>query len=676
MAVFRFLINVDKCLDMSHYQCFFYKLKSRGVNGQSLFHLSEAQLLEADPFSLRNAVSDVRMYLDKYPYEVEDYRIILMMRCPYTQATEKWEGSVLDRLLRLRYEFRKSRIMLSSAVEAERENALNFIMLYDADFSADLPQLQPYFSSDRLSQDIKQLLQKYGVKEDAVGIDALTQGLEATRLQTAQKAEDPASYASAHEADLLLRYCRDYTKEDEQLEGDNSILALLTTYTKALLFNYRVYERFINRSDRREETLSFLRLTDFVNHPTEPTLDVSNRTTISTLAERCDKAWEEVWEDKDAKSRYAKMLASYSQKLRASAQALDNPAFPTGINTMLPPLNEPGESAIVSKKGAFDEDSEEKRRREDVLEKLQNYVKKRFYGKNFREQWNQTYQEIWDVLNNLKGSLRIYAQDLSRQYTEILAERKAATTIRMNEELAAKPEAKEQLEIVDEKKAKILNKLKEPHMNPAMSFQDVLNSEQRLEQASKNISFYLDCIRETVFSNFLLLLAVCAGFFVLHYTVLQPYALTGADTLFYYLVYIAAAIMLMFAAFGLPYGYYSRCVKSCIKALSDELKVYIRGYYERAKYFSEYINYINRLDYLTRHHNLLSRALKRGHNLTMGQLWHRDQILKHLQMLNYFSGLIESAPVSTLDTKAVDVSVISNGQIADVVDCPVYWPED
>ena len=77
MAVFRFLINVDKCLDMSHYQCFFYKLKSRGVNGQSLFHLSEAQLLEADPFSLRNAVSDVRMYLDKYPYHVGDCQIIV-----------------------------------------------------------------------------------------------------------------------------------------------------------------------------------------------------------------------------------------------------------------------------------------------------------------------------------------------------------------------------------------------------------------------------------------------------------------------------------------------------------------------------------------------------------------------------------------------------------------------
>ena len=148
MAVFRFLINVDKCLDTSHYSCFFYKLKSRGETGQGLFHLSEAQLLDGDPHSLRGAVSDIRMYLDKYPYEVEDYRIILVMRCHQEDMLRPnvWEGSLLYRLLRLRYEFLKSRIMLTTAVEAKRDNALNFVMLYDSYFAADLPVLKPYFA--------------------------------------------------------------------------------------------------------------------------------------------------------------------------------------------------------------------------------------------------------------------------------------------------------------------------------------------------------------------------------------------------------------------------------------------------------------------------------------------------------------------------------------------------
>ena len=662
MAVFRFLINVDRCIDMSHYQCFFYKLKSRGANGRSLFHLSEAQMLEADPFSLRSAVSDVRMYLDKYPYEVEDYRIILMMRCPYTKATEQWEGSVLDRLLRLRYEFRNARILLSSAVEAERENALNFVMLYDAEFSADLPDLQPYFASDRLCQDVKLLLEKYGVSSETVGIKEIIRVLEE------KKAPD-------HEAEFLRRYCREYRSEDEQLEGDNSISFLLTAFAKEQLSNFRVYECFVNRSDRREETLTFLRLTDFINHHTEPELNLANHTAISTLAERCDRAWETVWEDRNTKMRFAEKLAAYKKKLQDAVRLLEKPEFPAGVNTDLPPFTEPGESEITSK-NAFDEDSEEKQRREDVQQKLEKYARKGFFTASFREEWNKTYQQIVDVLENLKGSLRIYAQDLSKMYADVLAERKVKTAKLAGEHFAAKPEKQEELEITEEKKAKILHELKKTHANPALSFQDVLNSEQRLEQASKNICFYLDCIRETAIANFLLILLICAGFFVLHYTFLQPYALTGADTLLYYLSYIAAAVFLMGTAIGIPYQYYSRCVRKSIENLKEELKVYIGGYYERAKYFSEYINAINRLDSLTRHHTLLSNALKRGHNLTMGQLWHRDQILRHLRMLEYFGGLIESAPPTALEGITTDVSVVNHGQITDVVDCPIYWPED
>ena len=676
MAIFRFLINVDKCLDMSHYKCFFYKLKSRASGGQRLFHLSEAQLLDGDPLSLRRAVTDIRMYLDKYPYEVDDYRIIFATRQAYAGKPTAWEETVLYRLLRLRYEFLQSRILLSSAVEAGRDNALNFVMLYDADFSADLPRLTPYFSSKRLAEDLALLLQQYGIDENGGTTEQLGAALDATLLSKKKKADTslvggPDAYRAPHEADFLLRYLSAVHDEEELPEASGSLCDLLATFTKDLLCNYRVYERFINRSDRRAETLAFLRLTDFINHDTEAQ---GGHAAHTTLAHRCDDAWEQVWNDPDTATRYATTLANYSARLEHAERDLENLTFPIGINTELPQEAIPASDAIASKEGAFSEESEEKKRREDVLTKLDIYAKKRLFLRSFREDWDNTYREIVYVLNNLKDSLRIYAQDLSHQYADVLAERKRESLVWKSANYAVTAAAQERLEIIEEKKEEHLKRLKEPHMNPALSFQDVLNSERELEQAGKNISFYLDCLRATTLLNFLLMLLVCGGLFVLHYTVLQPYALQGADTFIYYLVYVALSLVLMGTAIGMPYRYYTKRAKNCIGKLRSELAKYIDGYSARAEYFSQYINHINCLDYLTRYSELLSHALERGRDLNRGQLWHRDQIKRHLEMLNHFSGLIESAPPALEPPTASAVSVITNERICDVVDCSIYWP--
>ncbi len=673
MAIFRFLINVDQCLDMSHYKCFFYKLKSRASGGQRLFHLSEAQLLDGDPLSLRRSVADIRMYLDKYPYEVDDYRIIFATRQAYTGKATAWEETVLYRLLRLRYEFLKSRILLSSAVESGRDNALNFVMLYDADFSADLPRLTPYFSSKRLAEDLALMLRQYGVDEKDGTPAQLREALDATlrKAKKAPSARGADAYREPHEADLLLRYLDAVHDEDEKLEGSTSLCELLAIFTKDLLCNYRVYERFINRSDRRAETLAFLRLTDFINHDTATS---DSRTDHTTLAQRCDDAWEQVWNDPDTATRYATMLANYSARLDHAERDLENLTFPIGVNMNLPAEDIPSPDAIASQEGAFSEGSEEKKRREDVLTKLDIYAKKRLFLRSFREEWDKTYAEIVYVLNNLKDSLRIYAQDLSHQYADILAKRKQETLVWKNDNYAVTAAAQERLEIIEEKKEAHLKRLKEPHMNPALSFQDVLNSERELEQAGKNISFYLDCLRATTLLNFLLMLLVCGGLFVLHYTVLQPYVLQQFPSLVCYLIYIGVAILLMVCAIGMPYRYYTKRAKDCIGKLRAELAKYIDGYSARATYFAQYINHINCLDYLTRYSELLSHALEHGRDLNRGQLWHRDQIKRHQEMLNHFSGLIESAPPSAEPQAAPAVSVMTNERVCDVVDCSIYWP--
>jgi len=99
---FRFLINVDQCLNMSHFDIFFYRLQS-----QHRFHLSQVQLFgDCDDSSLHNAITDIRMYLDKYPYHVGDFQIIVTMRGHFRKDPEHWQETLLFRLMQLEHELR------------------------------------------------------------------------------------------------------------------------------------------------------------------------------------------------------------------------------------------------------------------------------------------------------------------------------------------------------------------------------------------------------------------------------------------------------------------------------------------------------------------------------------------------------------------------------------------
>ena len=73
---FNFLVNVDQCLNMSNFDMFFYKLQS-----SSLFHLNNVQFNSEDPAtSLLGAARDIRMHLNKFPFQMSSVEFFTMVR--------------------------------------------------------------------------------------------------------------------------------------------------------------------------------------------------------------------------------------------------------------------------------------------------------------------------------------------------------------------------------------------------------------------------------------------------------------------------------------------------------------------------------------------------------------------------------------------------------------------
>ena len=123
---FRFFINVDQCLNMNNFDFFFYRERS----DHKLYMISDAYLGEGVGKSFKKATGEVRLYLDRFPYNVRDYQIIVTMRSEYGHESRTWKDTLLSRLLDIDRDLKQSRI--STRAGFYTQVAINLIMVYEA----------------------------------------------------------------------------------------------------------------------------------------------------------------------------------------------------------------------------------------------------------------------------------------------------------------------------------------------------------------------------------------------------------------------------------------------------------------------------------------------------------------------------------------------------------------
>lgn len=652
---FRFLINVDQCLNMSYFDIFFYRLKS-----EHKFHVSNAQIFSAQAdTSLRSAVRDIRLYLDKYPYHVEDFQIITAMRSTFDPHPSRWEDTLLYRLLLMDQELRRARIFINSREGVDK--ALNLVMLYDVDFSADLPHLENYMNTRRLEHDCSLLLALSAPvgtdREFPAGDSAAAELLAAFRHHQKQK------------SDQLRQLRQHLATEAEEPQQDSEVLEL-ARFIRNQLFNFQIFEVQIDRNNRRKNILALLRLTEYINRSTAPADSERGKTTLS---QRCSTNWTRVWSDPELEHRYATMLQGYRQRLTIAAMELERPSFTVGEERTLPTLNIPADNAITCDDSVFFDD-QSRENGTDLQKILGDFLENKLSIRTLGSAWDETYEKCKLFLEKMDYALKDCAESLSRQYSAALEQRKKESILWRTSLYTAAADTEKEISQLDHERDCRLELLKSPHMTPSLSFQDQLNMQNSLEQGNRTVRFCIRCISAMTAVNFLMLLLVCALVCFGHYTFLQPYVFQSGESLVYYLAYLAAILVMMLLCWTMPYRYFQRKLRKCIKQLQKDAEKYIAGYYAKAGYFRTYINLLNQLDYITRHHRLRSSACDTSHRLSQGYLWHKVQIRQHLQKLQFFRGLIELGDMPQLDPTEQIRPAIDGNKVCDVIDSPIYWP--
>lgn len=669
---FRFFINVDKCLNMNNFDFFFYQKRSRHE-----FHLTpDVHIGEGTGLSFRKAASDIRMYLDRF--NIDDYQIIIAMRSDYKRGIKVWRDTLLSRLLDIDFDLRQSNILIRSGLGGQI--AVNLIMLYEANVVKEIHAVDDcYMGSERLGEDCRLLLKEIGVpgdKENDLGAIK-----EAWNNYVKEKEEFYNNCPKLNDgtpADALYVFFTDLLRQYEKDQRSASKVSTLHSL-KEVLNGYQIFELLTDKQNRNKDINTLLRVVEF----STTDFDVAEGMDKSmSLVDMCSEHWKQIVgrDDANIQNKYAKMLSEYKDRLSLYVANSEEGYATSDTESALPETMIPSDDEISIIDSVFESENAKRSKKIDPKSLVRDFKSRLSPVSSLLGRWENTYKQISKIFSQLGASLEEYSSLLGEKYSEKLERRKAEERTWHRKAYVESETTKQEIAALSEQEAMLLDKMNQPQMTPSLCVQDQLNMESALDQEDNNICHYIKCMQSVSAKNFILLIFLLLGIVALLYGVFQPYNFESTTTALYFAGYIGFSFILMLFTWSLPLNYYRRKVNYSLIKLEKAMDKYITGYFDRAKQLHEYINLINKLDYIERHIRLKKRAVKTTKWVVNARTWHINQAKIHIAKLEFFSGLIanykQSQSIADSDGSWFENGpVISRDHVDDVIDNSLYWPQ-
>lgn len=696
MESFNFYINVDQCLNMSNFDMFFYKLQH-----DQKFYLTNVNFNDTrGENTMNSAIHDIRSYIDRTPFLITNYRLIFGMRTKRKQNPH-WQDTVLYRLLTIYYTLRDQKLFIKSKEAADKN--VSVIMLYETDFTLDMPELTYYESIE----DIKILIKEAGIDLSAIKDPGEIQaGLEAylkaiSGKTSAENRTSRSSYdfitrrflteyldymnsksaftsgpSDAGEDSLYsLRQLHQDTDRDETLAyKKQSWLHPLNQFVKLCTEHYCVFIKEIDRNSLDQNLMALLSIVDYITSDLEVEEDTDEVQTNESMRQLSEDNWQRSTNDKNIRNRYGKMMFLYNQRLLEAGDYISRKELDL-VNGANP---EPYEKPERILENTSLEKTNRKAYQNDILGLIRDFERKRLIKRTAQKEWEFTYTALKEKLANLEIELTDYARKLTGKYKKEISKRKI-------ESRKAQKNYGYSLEGIDDcliddlrQKDKLLEELKKPQMNSTLMFQDQLNLENKLESSNSEIKFYVKCLKMIRTINFMFLILAGGGIFLFHYLLMQNYVLGNAEMTTAMLIYLLMTFVGLLFCWRAPYMYFQKKISKALRILKADTTLYIDGYFKRAEDFSTYVNVINEMDVLSSHISMLEAFQKTTRVYARKLLWHKVKVKEHISKAGYFENMY-----ATLDVKQFhegDEEQISREAkidfTGDVLDNWVYWPQE
>ena len=668
MSIFNFYINVDRCLNNSNFDMFFYRQQKE--RRFAMFNVNSA---DKDAWS--NMAGDIRSYMDRSPFLVRDFRLVFGIRTRRKLPGEmEWKDTIFCQLLSIYYALFEAKVYIRSREKADK--SVSLIVLYETDLTPEMPSLGDY---DPLI-DLQALEQKLGIKlDDSLTGEQLQNTVnESTNLDAATKhflndyakelltqgngPEDVIDFRSTEEALVSM-----IPEESPIGDGYNFIAA----YIEKLIGHYCVFLKEIDKNTIDQNMMALLSLVDYITSD----LYQGNEEVITneTLKQQSRKLWAQAADEGALIHKYGDMISRYLSRL-GDAKSEVGRKLEAMEHEIIDSYHMASEE-ITETEGMSQQNQQ--KYVDDLTATLKAFHRQSIHTKKAKALWEKTYQGLNHMLDDLDEQLKIYAAKLTSKYREVLKRRgdEFKRKYQKTEKYYSVTGLQESINTLESEKKSLLDQLKKPQMIPALSFQDQLNMQNQLEATDKEVRFYVKCQAMILPINFLIIFAVGGGLFVLHYLIMQTYALSHVNMAAVMGVCILLTLVLFAACWIAPYRFFQKRIHKALKLLEEKMDDYINGYFEKASAFSDYINLLNSIDEAADCIDLRKEQLRRSKNYSKRLLWHKSKIEEHIQRAEYFDNMSAAQPYIEGDEEKISVRPPIDFE-KDVISNSIYWPQE
>lgn len=646
---FRFLINVDQCLNMSMYDIFFYKLKN-----DLKFRLN--QLQDSSEAAFVEAFQDIHMYLNKFPYHFKEYQIIITMRSPQESKESNWENCLLHRLLQINQSLHDAKLCMDSGPSAV--SALNLFLFHEADPHREKQKLENYLNSQRLTDDCHALLEHMAAYSN-VSAENIT-------LKTILK-----DYRQSNPKDLAvitalerLRHSRSSTVAE--------LANVLTNFFKKLFVNFNVIDLLQSHHlhhASRMNTGEMLRIVEYITAPLAYA--------PQSLGVRCLAQWNAV-KDLDLEIKYSDMLFVYEQMLKHAHEQLELEPLPVDRKTTkLPEDFYKRADGIGVQDCAFKKtDSKEP----EILATLSEFLNTKHRPTAIRQAWTEVYAVMEQQLQQMERNLITNAIDMGHRYSRRVEKRKKEALHWKGKRFFADQMTQGKIAIEEKKLEGYLNTLRKPDLIPSLKFEKQTEAKTALEHANAKILYYLDCLNTNNRANFGKLFWWAFLLTAAHYIWFQPFCFNNFVSGPIVFITLCVLAISMASACIVPGIYYRKAIMNCARELKKELDEYVPEYQSRSERFREYINTLDQLDRTSKLITIYRDSLEHTRRLERGCMWHKTQIRDHLIKLGAFRSLIDSGNGRTRtcsfdEENCPTAELLTVKELNDIEQCCLYWPQ-
>ncbi len=695
MDSFTFYINADQCLNMANFDMFFYQL-----TGEDRFFSMNATMAENMPSSVEMAFWDIRSYLDRSPFQILDYRMIIGLR-EQRQEKETWKSCTLHKLLRICYGMNEARLFARASDARDRN--ISVIQLFDMNMTRDIQDLKQDYE---VTDDIRLFLQECGISYSRSSTvaelrtaleklleeirtngnhplhgDAVTErflGSSCSRLSRREKENSVVSRLLAESERMAVaqeqedQAARQYADEEGYYSsgGEDEVAIMpFVNLAKELVGDFTILRREIDRNNQAQSMMTFLGLVEYITSVSSADEQVVGGTSRRRLRDINMECWTRAMKDEGQKDpkreKYGKMLFLWQEHLSKGLEKVESDRQ----NAQKGP--KPGrylEPALL-------ESADDKEEYGDgtLLDGLAAGLKRlRSAGAHPRQEaMDSAYESVRTRLSELEVRLRKHEQQMALRY-RTQAQKRRNDLRTTTDERFSEAGMEERLLEAEQIREKVRSDLKEAQqklhagsVSPGRVLEHMESGYGRIRELNERMTR----IRITDFFVTALLLVICtaAGHGIAQIGLLtQPEAFTG-----WLCAFALCAVLVLFAS-AAPKKAITRRIRSITEEMCAEAEECGEAYADAAQHYSKYMNVLNNLDSISLYIWQLQKKKEAADRYARQIGWHKARLQAHRDKLQYFKPLYDHVKSSKEDSSMQEISIDYN---SGVTKNPVYWPQ-